>query len=151
MARTEITGKQVKDETILAPDIGDGAVRGSTANGGSEQEISQGTVSDVDLRDDAVTAAKLDETGDYTVNSLAITTTLSVITTSTLTGDVGIGASPVTDAALAITSTTKAFLLPRMTTTQMNAIGTPLGGMQIFDTTTSQFMGYNGTAWVILG
>ena len=123
MGKTEVRGGQIQDETITSSDIGPNAV-------GNDEIINS---------------------DDFTLNSLILTTTLSVTTTSTLTGDVGIGAGPVTDAALAITSTTKAFLLPRMTTTQMNAIGTPLGGMQIFDTTTSQFMGYNGTAWVILG
>lgn len=151
MPRTEVTGNQVKDESLTSADIAAAGVRGSTANQGTQRELEQGTVSDVDLRDDAVTSAKLDETDDYTLNSLVLTTTLSVTTTSTLTGDVGIGAAPVTDSALAVTSTTKAFLLPRMTTIQMNAITTPLNGMQIFDTTLSQFMGYNGTSWVMLG
>lgn len=133
MTRTEVTGKQIKDETVLSADIGPGAVRGSTANGGSQQEISQGTISDVDLRVDSVTASKVNETDDYQMGTLSL------------------GASIVTDTILALTSTTKAFLLPRMTTTQMNNISTPIGGMQIFDTTTNQFMGYNGTSWVIVG
>ncbi len=123
MGKTEVRGGQIQDETITSSDIGPNAV------GNSE----------------------LDNSGDFTMNSLILSTTLFVTTTSTLTGDLGVGAGPVTDAALAITSTTKAFLLPRMTTTQMNAIGTPLGGMQIFDTTVNQFMGYNGTSWVIIG
>ena len=133
MGRTEITGKQVKDETILSADIGAGAVRGSSANGGSQREVEQGTISDSDLRIDSVTASKIDSTDNYQMGTLSL------------------GASIVTDTILALTSTTKAFLLPRMTTTQMNNIGTPLGGMQIFDTTTSQFMGYNGTSWIIVG
>jgi hypothetical protein len=36
------------------------------------------------------------------------------------------------------------------TTTEVNAI-TPEDGMIVFDTTTNQFKGYNGSAWVVLG
>lgn len=67
-------------------------------------------------------------------------------------GGIAIGTlSPDASATIDINSTTQGFLLPRMTTIQMNAIASPAAGLQIFDTTTSQFMGYNGTAWVILG
>ena len=128
MARTEITGKQVKDETILAADIGAGAVRGSDANGGSQREILQGTVSDVDLRDDAVTAAKLDETADFQMAILAI------------------GGSAVTDTILSLNTTTKALLLPRLTTTQRNNIGTPIDGMLIFNSTDGVLNLYS-TTW----
>ncbi len=133
MAKTEVRGHQIKDETITDADIAAGAVRGSDANQGSQREIFQGTVSDVDLRDDAVTAAKVDSTDDYQM------------------GTITLGGTLVTDTILTLTSTTKAFLLSRMTTTQMNAIGTPLNGMMIFDTTTNQFMGYNGSGWVVIG
>lgn len=60
-------------------------------------------------------------------------------------------ASSVASAELAVDSTTKGFRIPKMTTAQMNAIASPDSGLQIFDTTTSQFMGYNGSAWIILG
>ncbi len=143
MAKTEVTGSQVRDETLTSDDIADAAVRGATANGGSQREIESGTVSSGDLRDDAVTSAKLDETGDYTLNSLILTTTLSVTTTSTLTGDVGIGGAPVTDAALAITSTTKALKLPTLTTANRDAIGTPIDGMFIFNTSTGTLNFYD--------
>jgi hypothetical protein len=38
----------------------------------------------------------------------------------------------------------------RLTTTERNSL-TAVAGMQIFNSTTSQFEGYNGSAWVILG
>lgn len=57
----------------------------------------------------------------------------------------------VASAELAIESTTKGFRLPKMTTTQMNNIASPDEGLSVFDITTKQFMGYNGTNWVILG
>ena len=49
---------------------------------------------------------------------------------------------------LEITSTTKGFLMPRMTTTERTAIATPANGLQVYDTTTNSYWYYNGTAWV---
>ena len=55
-------------------------------------------------------------------------------------------------AILDLTSTTEGFLPPRMTTAQMTTLAaTAVEGLMIFDTTTKQWMGYNGTSWVILG
>jgi len=68
------------------------------------------------------------------------------------TGGFGYGTTtPDASASVDITSTTKGFLPPRMTTVQMNAISSPATGLMVYDTTTNQWMGYNGTAWVILG
>lgn len=56
-----------------------------------------------------------------------------------------------TDAASALfsmVSTTKGFLLPRMTTTQKNAIASPAEGLEVFDTTLKQKSYYNGTTWI---
>ena len=46
-----------------------------------------------------------------------------------------------------ITSTTKGLLIPRMTTTQMNAISSPATGLQVYNTTTSSNNLYDGTGW----
>jgi hypothetical protein len=63
-------------------------------------------------------------------------------------GNVGIGTlTPVSTAALDISSTTQGFLMPRMTTTQRDAIGTPATGLSIYNTTTNSVNYYNGTAW----
>ncbi len=56
-----------------------------------------------------------------------------------------------TTAILDLKSTTRGFLPPRMTTVQMNAISSPATGLMVYDTTTNQWMGYDGTSWVILG
>ena len=50
-------------------------------------------------------------------------------------------------AQVAIDSTTKGFLPPRMTTTQKNAIASPATGLQVYDTTLNQMSYYNGTTW----
>jgi hypothetical protein len=61
---------------------------------------------------------------------------------------VGVGvAAPVASAKLQVDSTTQGFLPPRMTTVQMNAIGTPAAGLIIFNTTDNKHYGYNGTTW----
>ena len=51
-------------------------------------------------------------------------------------------------AQVAIDSTTKGFLPPRMTTTQKNAIATPAAGLMVFDNTLNKSSYYNGTTWV---
>jgi len=62
---------------------------------------------------------------------------------------VGIGTtSPSNSSMLDISSTTKGFLLPRMTSAQRDAVASPATGLQVFDTTTNTFWFYNGTAWI---
>ena len=62
-------------------------------------------------------------------------------------GAVGIGtSSPATSALLDLTSTSKAILLPRLTTTQRDAL-TPVDGMVIYNTTLSLFQFREDGAW----
>ena len=71
--------------------------------------------------------------------------------TTVSTGRVGIGTnSPDASARLDVTSTTGGVLLPRMTTTQRDAISSPADGLLIYNTTTSKFQGRAGGAWVDL-
>ncbi len=51
----------------------------------------------------------------------------------------------VASAILNLSSTTKGFLRPRLTTTQMNAISTPATGLSVFNTTDSVPYTYRGT------
>jgi hypothetical protein len=61
---------------------------------------------------------------------------------------VGIGTiAPNSSAILDLTSTTQAFLPPRMTTTQRDAIPSPVAGMVIYNTTTNVLNFRNATAW----
>jgi hypothetical protein len=46
----------------------------------------------------------------------------------------GNGSAPVASAQLDVTSTTKGFLPPRMTTAQKNAIAAPASGLMVYDT-----------------
>jgi microcystin-dependent protein len=78
-----------------------------------------------------------------------ITIALFVIVTGLYSQDnVGIGTTtPDASAILDITSTTKGLLPPRMTTTQRNAIASPVAGLVIYNSTDTQFQFYNGTTW----
>lgn len=63
-------------------------------------------------------------------------------------GEVGIGtATPHASALLDLTSTTKAFLPPRMTTAQRNAISPATAGLVIYNTTINQLETYTGASW----
>jgi len=69
-----------------------------------------------------------------------------------LKGTVGIGtripdASSIFDGV----STTKGVLLPRMNTTQQNAIASPAVGLIIFNTDTADYMVYKVSSWVRIG
>ena len=55
--------------------------------------------------------------------------------------------SPSASACVDLTSTTKGFLPPRMTTTQKNAIATPAAGLVVYDSTTNKLCCYNGSTW----
>lgn len=66
-------------------------------------------------------------------------------------GNVGIGTTtPVASAKMEIVSTTQGFLLPRMTTTQRDAISSPATGLMVYDTTVNKVSVYNGTTWKYL-
>lgn len=61
---------------------------------------------------------------------------------------VGIGTvSPNANAILDLTSTTKAFMPPRMTTTQRDAVASPTAGMVIYNSSSGALHFYNGSAW----
>jgi hypothetical protein len=49
---------------------------------------------------------------------------------------------------LDISSTTSGLLIPRMTSVQRVAIGTPAIGLEVYDTSTGSFWYFNGTIWV---
>lgn len=167
MAKTQVPGSQILDNDITFDDIADGAVRGATSNAGTQRELATGTVSTPDLRDGSVSPAKLLNTGDFTVNSIlyadgsATAPTIS-FTADTNTGmyriatdilgfattgaeririnelgEVGIGGSPITNGILTLVSTTKAFIPPKMSTTQRDAITSPSAGMIVYNTTTN--------------
>jgi len=75
-------------------------------------------------------------------------TAISNILNFTSNGNILINSRTETASAkLKIDSTTQGFLLPRMTTTQKNAISSPAQGLMVFDTTLIKLCVYSGTAW----
>ena len=78
-------------------------------------------------------------------DGLGVTTPLYVSTQA-----VGVN-TPTIDASAAfqVNSTTKGYLMPRLTTTQRNAITTPATGLLIYNTTTNSLDYYNGTSWIV--
>ena len=70
---------------------------------------------------------------------------LSIITS---TGSVGMGTvAPSSKAVLTLSSTTKGFLLPRMSETQRDAISTPPEGLMLYNTTDNKLNVYTGVNW----
>lgn len=64
---------------------------------------------------------------------------------------IGIGtATPAASSLVDVTSTTKGFLVPRMTTVQKNAISSPATGLIVFDTDLLYFYFYDGVSWVAI-
>jgi hypothetical protein len=64
-------------------------------------------------------------------------------------GRLGLGnTSPAASSIIDLTSTTKGALLPRMTTTQRDAIASPATGLTVYNTTTNTNDTYLGGAWV---
>lgn len=78
----------------------------------------------------------------------------AIVKINTIFSQVGIGTtSPVSSAELDITSTTKGFLVPRMTHAQKTAIISPVAGLQVWCTdcgSTGQMQVYNGITWTNL-
>jgi len=58
-----------------------------------------------------------------------------------------VGAALNTSAILQADSTTKGFLLPRMTTTQKNAIASPAAGLMVYDTTLNKLCVRTASTW----
>lgn len=70
-----------------------------------------------------------------------------VLTGSTYIG-VGTGGTTEPSAIMEAKSTTKGFLLPRINTSQQNAISSPTTGLIIYNTDSSGLVDYNGAAWL---
>jgi hypothetical protein len=94
-------------------------------------------------------------TGTGTANYLTKFTGTSAIGNSVIyetNNNILIGTTTdISSAILNITSTTKGFLPPRMTTVQRDAIVTPTTGLTVYDTDNNRLEVYNGSTWGSLG
>ena len=61
------------------------------------------------------------------------------------------GADPDISALLDVQSTQKGILIPRMSSSERNAIPTPATGLIVFDNNTTSFWYYDGAGWVEIG
>lgn len=84
-----------------------------------------------------------------TYNDVVIGGTLGpIIRAFGITQNVGINSNTdIASAQLHISSTTKGFLQPRMTNTQILAIATPSNGLEVYNTDLAQPCFYDGTGW----
>ena len=90
-------------------------------------------------------------TGSATKNFVDLTTAQTVEGNKSFTGTMVVGASAASgsSAALEVKSTTQGLLLPRLTTTQRDAVNTPLAGLLIYNSTAGKIQAYTeaeGTA-----
>jgi hypothetical protein len=120
-----------------------------------------GAAIDFRLADDSNYCAV--NTGSLSVNGNSITLVGSIGNTSAMridaaattgllrltTNSVNIGGNTTNNASalLQADSTTQGFLMPRMTTAQINAIATPAEGLQVYNTTISHMCFYMSGAW----
>ncbi len=99
---------------------------------------------------DAVRSIAIGENSYTTEDSVAVLGA-DYIKKTYLKGSVGIATSPDASALLDISTTTKGLLIPRMTTTQRNAISSPAIGLMIYNTTDSAFNYYKLAGWTAIG
>ncbi len=90
-------------------------------------------------------------TGSATKNFIDLTTAQTVEGNKSFTGTMVVGAAAASgsSAALEVKSTTQGLLLPRLTTTQRDAVNTPLAGLLIYNSTAGKIQAYTeaeGTA-----
>ncbi len=72
-----------------------------------------------------------------------------LIANVTLYSQVGIGTNtPNSSSMLEVESTSKGFLLPRMSSSQRTSIASPATGLQVYDNNTNSIWYYNGTIWI---
>jgi len=95
-----------------------------------------------------VSAALVADNGDQTSPIFLARDNSTTVFSIVDGGNVGIGtATPNASASLDVSSTTRGFLPPRMTTAQRDAISSPAAGLVIYNTTTNKHQGYDGSVW----
>jgi hypothetical protein len=104
---------------------------------------------DTDNTNSAVPATMSFELGD--AHTALVATPLNEVMTLKGDGKVGIGTTtPDASAALDVSSTTRGFLPPRMTTAQRDAIASPAVGLTVYNTDHETLNIWNGTSFMKL-
>ncbi len=87
----------------------------------------------------------------FTIFTIVLIIALAITTSSNAQVGIGVSTADINPSAqLDVTSTTKGFLPPRMTTSQRDSISTPATGLVIFNTTTNSLEYKSSTGWVSL-
>src|SRR5689334_4594967 len=84
-AKFDKSASDVLKPAVLAATSLTGKVRGSTSNSGNQQEIVQGTVSDVDIRSSAITSTKIAADAVTTTAIVDLAVTAAKIASATIT------------------------------------------------------------------
>jgi hypothetical protein len=121
-----------------------GDTLGSVAFYGADGTANQVFAAITGVVDGAVSAGVVPTSITFTTGT-SVGTQRAVITSAGLMG-IGTG-TPASCAIVDVTSTTLGFKFPVMTTTQKNAIGTPVAGLVVFDSTLAKLCVYSGSAW----
>ena len=133
-------GSSATDLTAAA----NGDTIGSVSFGGSDGTAIQARGAFTGFIDGAVSAGNVPTAVSITTGTTSGTERMRI----TSAGLMGIGTgTPASCAIVDVTSTTLGFKFPVMTTTQKNAIGTPVAGLVIFDSTLAKLCVYSGSAW----
>lgn len=119
-------------------------VLGSIAFLGADGTSNQAFAAVTGYCDGAVSAGVVPTALTFTTGTSSGTQRV-VITSAGLMG-IGTG-TPASSAIVDVTSTTLGFKFPVMTTTQKNAIVSPVAGLVIFDSTLAKLCVYSGAAW----
>lgn len=87
----------------------------------------------------------------FSSSSLILRTASTDRLTIDSSGRIGVGISPVSSAILAVGGTTGGFRAPVLTTTQRDAIASPVAGLLIYNSSLNTYQTYNGTTWTSVG
>jgi hypothetical protein len=121
-----------------------GDTLGSVAFLGSDGTSNQAFGAFTGFVDGAVSAGTVPTAVSITTGTASGTERMRI----TSAGLMGIGTgTPASCAIVDVTSTTKGFKFPVMTTAERNLIGTPVAGLVIFDSTLAKLCVYTGAAW----
>ena len=89
------------------------------------------------------------QSGNTDIVSFKASNGTDQFTIKNTSGNILVGTSTdISSSKLTIQSTTQGFLPPRMTTTQKNAIASPVAGLMVYDTTLNLISVFNGTIWI---
>lgn len=148
---TNLSGTNSGDQTItLTGDVtgsGTGSFATTIATGSVTNAMLAGSI-DLTSKVTGTLPIANGGTGSATKNFVDLTTAQTIAGAKYFSDSVSIGAaSPNANAILQVDSTTKAFIPPRMTTAQKNAIGSPIEGMVVYDSDLNAVFVYNGTDW----